>query len=105
MPAGDIENLHHHRLDDETVIIIQVECRAIAIPAVALVPRFVAVEGITNAVILPFPGKFPKGDLDHRREKEPVVLSRLNGTRGFHFENQPVPGHRVKTVPELRPGA
>ena len=58
-------HVEQHRLDDITVIVVEVERGAVAIPAVTLVPLHVAVEGILHGGHLTLARKLQKRSLDH----------------------------------------
>ena len=62
-----------HRVDDEAVVVVPVERRAVAVGAVALVPLLVLPQRVVDARAIPVGAEALQPGFDRRREQQPVV--------------------------------
>ena len=96
-----VEHLHHHRLDHETVVVVEVEILAVAVLGIAFEPLLVSGEGIFDTVELPLSGDFIEECLHHCGEEEPVGLGRLDDAGGFHLRYESLLSFCAELAPEL----
>ena len=79
--AERVEHVEQHRMDDEAVVVVPVERRAVAVGAVALVPLVVLAQRVVDAHPIPRGAELGERRLDRRREQQPVVEARLRSRR------------------------